>query len=216
MSLFVPQIQGFAPLFRLADEIERASRGGSCAARRSPAAPSFLPRFDVKETKDAYELTGELPGVDQANINIEWSDEHTLSISGRSESRKSRTNVTEPAAASASSPTESETAEADSPAYQRPSVEDDAQDFVAVEKPTAEASSPAASSEEKAVEPEAAAPAERARYLISERSSGSFRRVFKFPGHVDHDNVKAALKNGVLSISAPKAIPKEPRRIVIA
>jgi len=211
MSFFVPQIQGFAPLFRLADEIERASRGGSCAARRSSVTPSFLPRFDVKETKDAYELTGELPGIEQANINIEWTDEHTLSISGNSESRKSRTNAPEPAAA----PVESEEAESETSAYQKPSVEDDGQDFVDVEKPTSEESS---TSEEK-VEPEAvAAPHEsapRGRYLITERSSGTFRRVFKFPGHVDHDNVKAALKNGVLSISAPKAIPKEPRRIVI-
>jgi HSP20 family molecular chaperone IbpA len=211
MSLFVPQIQGFAPLFRLADEIERASRGGSCPARRSPAAPSFLPRFDVKETKDAYELTGELPGIEQADVNIEWTDEHTLSISGHSESRSTRTNAPEPAAA----PAEPEKAESEtSSAYQKPSVEDDGQDFVDVEKPTTEDQS---TSEEKVEEPVAAkqATTQRTRYLITERSSGTFRRVFKFPGHVDHDNVKASLKNGVLSISAPKALPKEPRRIVI-
>jgi len=214
MSFFVPQIQGFAPLFRLADEIERASRGGSCAARRSSVTPSFLPRFDVKETEEAYELTGELPGIEQADVNIEWTDEHTLSISGHSESRKSRTNAPKPAVAPVA---ESENAESETSAYQKPSVEDDGQDFVDVEKPTT--TDDASASDEKA-EPEAVAAkhdtaAPRARYIITERSSGSFRRVFKFPGHVDHDNVKAALKNGVLSISAPKAIPKEPRRIVI-
>ncbi|SMQ56465.1 unnamed protein product [Zymoseptoria tritici ST99CH_3D7] len=50
----------------------------------------FTWKFDVRETKDNYELHGELPGIDQKsidpkNINIEFSDAQTLTIKGRTE-----------------------------------------------------------------------------------------------------------------------------------
>jgi len=46
---------------------------------------AFQPRFDVRELKDAYELQGELPGIAQKDINVEWEDGHTLTISGHIE-----------------------------------------------------------------------------------------------------------------------------------
>ncbi|KAF8247511.1 HSP20-like chaperone, partial [Wilcoxina mikolae CBS 423.85] len=39
---------------------------------------------------------------------------------------------------------------------------------------------------------------------VSERSVGSFRRVFQFPMQVDMDGVKAGLENGILSMVVPK------------
>ncbi|KAA8642545.1 hypothetical protein EYZ11_004510 [Aspergillus tanneri] len=42
-------------------------------------------------------------------------------------------------------------------------------------------------------------------WLYSERSVGDFRRSFCFPSPVDDDRVQATLKNGVLSITVPKA-----------
>lgn len=215
MTLFLPHFQqGFSPLFRLADEIERASRSsGGCAPRSHQRTSVFLPRFDVKETKEAYQLTGELPGVDQSNINIEWADQKTLVISGSTESQS--TNVPEATpAAEDDATTATATSETDSAHYRKPSVEDDGQDFVDVEKPGSE-SSEAEETTTKAPE----APKQEAdtgRYLFTERASGSFKRVFKFPGFVDHENVQASLKNGVLAITAPKAKPIEPRRIVIS
>jgi len=51
------------------------------------------------------------------------------------------------------------------------------------------------------------------RYWVSERSVGSFQRVFQFPTRVDHDNVKASLKDGLLSITIPKAQAPGVKRI---
>jgi HSP20 family protein len=213
MTLFFPRFQQeFSPLFRLADEIDRATRSGGCspAAARAQRSSVFLPRFDVKDTKEAYKLTGELPGVDQSNVSIVWADEKTLVISGSTETETTETNEPQQAADDATITSETSPAH-----YQKPSVEEDGQDFVDVEKPESEEQQ----SEEK---PQEAAPAAQkpetdgGRYLFTERASGSFKRVFKFPGHVDHDNVTASLKNGVLAITAPKAKPVEPRKIVIS
>ena len=46
-----------------------------------------------------------------------------------------------------------------------------------------------------------------------ERSHGSFARTFEFPGRIDVERVTADLKDGVLTITLPKAPPAAPRRI---
>src|ERR1700753_4000038 len=66
-----------APLFSLFDETLNELQKASRVARRQ-----FNPRFDLKETKEAYSLEGELPGIDQKDLNIEFTDEHTLTIKG--------------------------------------------------------------------------------------------------------------------------------------
>ncbi|OXV08704.1 hypothetical protein Egran_03533 [Elaphomyces granulatus] len=55
----------------------------------------------------------------------------------------------------------------------------------------------------------------RHKYWVSERSIGEFHRSFNFPTRVDQDNVKAHLKNGVLSITVPKAGPAASKKIAI-
>ena len=52
-------------------------------------------------------------------------------------------------------------------------------------------------------------------YWLAERSVGSFQRVFQFSNKLEHDSVKASLKNGILSITVPKAQPAGVRRISI-
>jgi len=54
-------------------------------ASQESAVQSFTPRFDVKEEKDGYHLEGEMPGIAQKDIEIEFSDERTLTVKGRSE-----------------------------------------------------------------------------------------------------------------------------------
>ncbi|KAK2738561.1 hypothetical protein FQN57_006984 [Myotisia sp. PD_48] len=79
MALFPRAPHGeFNSLFRLLDDYDahRSDRG---------TITSFNPRFDVREDKDAYILDGELPGVDQSDINIEFRDPHTLVVNGRIE-----------------------------------------------------------------------------------------------------------------------------------
>jgi len=67
-------------VFRLFDDYDVHRR-----ANRHLAPRPFTPRFDVRETEDAYHLDGELPGVDQKNIEIEFSDAHNLVVKGRTE-----------------------------------------------------------------------------------------------------------------------------------
>ena len=83
MSLFPRFTQEFAPIFRLFDEYDRQAFRN--IDREFNNIRSFTPKFDVKETKEGYELHGELPGVEQKDINIEWTDNNTLTISGRHE-----------------------------------------------------------------------------------------------------------------------------------
>ncbi|KAI5291224.1 hypothetical protein KEM54_005819 [Ascosphaera aggregata] len=42
----------------------------------------FAPRFDVRETQDSYYLHGELPGVEQKDVDIEFTDPQTLQVRG--------------------------------------------------------------------------------------------------------------------------------------
>ena len=47
-----------------------------------------------------------------------------------------------------------------------------------------------------------------------ERSQGSFLRRFKLPENTKVEEVKAAMENGVLTVTVPKAAPPEPRSAV--
>ena len=120
-----------------------------------------------------------------------------------------------------------------SSSYHNPTVEDDdyvdagaeerqsSSPAVATAATTEEAQQPTSSSssneESTAVKQQAATTdnVPQHRYWVSERSSGSFERRFKFPGRVDMDAVKASLKDGILSVVVPKAIERQARSITI-
>ncbi|KAJ5572421.1 hypothetical protein VI817_007215 [Penicillium citrinum] len=83
MSLFrasFPAQGDFAPLFRLLDDYDSHR-----STRQQPSLRSFSPRFDVRESEEAYHLDGELPGIYQKDIDIEFSDPQTLVVKGRTE-----------------------------------------------------------------------------------------------------------------------------------
>lgn len=46
---------------------------------------AFNPRFDVRESQEAYHLDGELPGIARKDIEIEFSDPQTLIVKGHTE-----------------------------------------------------------------------------------------------------------------------------------
>lgn len=48
-----------------------------------------------------------------------------------------------------------------------------------------------------------------------ERASGEFSRMVVFPSEIDAGNVQAALKDGVLSVTLPKAPSAKPRKIEV-
>lgn len=52
-------------------------------------------------------------------------------------------------------------------------------------------------------------------YIRRERRTSSFQRSFVLPDTVDKDQIKANMRDGVLSISIPKMEPKEPKKVNI-
>lgn len=183
MSLFPRFTQEISPLFRLFDDYERQFHNFDNRLR------SFSPKFDVKETKDAYELHGEFPGVEQKDINIEWTDQNTLTIHGRHEEVRERGERPQGFI------------EEGKKKELQPSVEEEGAEQTQVAKTGPKEVA-------KKGEPET-------KYWVSERSVGEFQRSFAFPAAVDQDAVKASLKNGILSIVVPKSKAPQPRRVQI-
>lgn len=202
-------------MFRLLDEY--ASFANSKSTSFNQSARSFQPRFDVKEDETSYQLHGEFPGIEQKDINIEFTDANTLSIKGRSERR--REEGTRPSAqveAPAEATEQPQIAESDSSSYHKASVEDESEATMSGGNPDA---TPAETPAESVAEPESQqvteAPKPKSTYWVSERSVGSFARTFRFPTRVDQEHVKASLKDGILSVVIPKAQLPPNRRIDI-
>jgi HSP20 family molecular chaperone IbpA len=194
---FFPRLAAgeFAPLFRLLDDydVHRSASSGISSIR------AFTPRFDVKEAKDAYHLDGELPGIKQKDIQIEFTDPHTLVIKGRSKREYTASSVSDSDSdGNASSRAQIEGANES----HQPTVEDeDAQPVTTVARTSAEG--------------QVAKPTASHKYWISERSVGEFQRAFTFPTRVNQDEVKASLKDGILSIVVPKAATPTSKKITI-
>jgi HSP20 family protein len=197
MSLFPRFTQEFAPIFRLFDEYDRRAFGDIDRQLKSVRSSVFTPKFDVKETKEGYELHGELPGVEQKNINIEWTDNNTLTISGRHEHVREEGQRPQGFI---------ENGQEQKNLEHQPTVEDEPTQ-------TEGKSSEIAKSSEQQVSKQDDKP--KSRYWVSERSVGEFHRSFAFPSRVDQDAVKASLKNGILSIAIPKAQAPQSRKINI-
>lgn len=62
---------------------------------------------------------------------------------------------------------------------------------------------------------EAEAREESDRFFAYERAYGSFTRAFTLPDGVDTDNVRAELKDGVLTLTVPKRPEKQPKKIEV-
>ena len=184
MSLLPRFVTGeFAPLFRLLDEYD--TRRGVDSIR------AFQPRFDVRESDGAYELHGELPGINQSDVNIEFSNPHTIVISGHSE--RTFESGTPPAGLIEGGREEGQITGGDEQGHENG-------------RATSEVHGGKGKTT-KQREP---------KYWISERSTGEFHRSFSFPARVDQDAVKASLKDGVLNIVVPKAAPAPIKKIVVA
>lgn len=169
-----------------------------------------MPRFDVREIGSTYELEGELPGIKQEDIEIEFVDANTLIIRGKTERRSTKTSegdkVIEQSATTNS--TVADTASEPSSSYQKATVEDDYVDAgAATEGSEVQNATTSSSPVEASLAPKRGEPSYK--YWVSERSVGQFERRFNFPGKVDQDAVKASLTNGILSVIVPKSIRAE-------
>lgn len=194
----------FTPLFRLLDDFDNYSRqGGSPNGGRRSGLPTWQPKFDVRETGEAYELHGELPGMVKENVNIEFTEPQTMLVRGKVE--RTYTAGTPPAGHlenTSMSGAITEGGETERRNSHQATVEDENEAQVAEAPKT----------DEKKAEKQ---PADKAKYWLSERSIGEFARSFNFPTRVDQDNVSANLKDGILTVTVPKAKKHEARRIAI-
>lgn len=205
-NFYTPEAS-FTPLFRLLEDFDNYSRqdNGTTQGRRTGLA-QWQPKFDVRETDSAYELHGELPGMSKENVSIEFTDSQTLHVKGKVE--RTYSSGTPPAGAlegtsTTGAITDGKEGESKSASH-KPTVEDATED-----------GTPKESEGEVATTSEEKKPADSAKYWLTERSVGQFSRTFNFPARVDQDSVSANFKDGILSITVPKAAKHEPRRIAV-
>ncbi|KAF2258089.1 HSP20-like chaperone [Lojkania enalia] len=223
-------VPSFVPFLSQVDELlselDREARRATHHQRQQRKC-AFRARFDVRENKEGYEVLGEVPGFSQENISIEVTDEHTLKIAGNTDSKVEQPMAT-PIVAELTKTAELEKADAletdtmdgltlaeaggvETPTHSdteshksyQATVEDDFEDLGADTSSTVSTSS------------EPKEPKGKEKVLLSERVHGSFERTFEFPARIDAANVRASLKNGVLSINVPKASTPTIRRITI-
>ncbi|KAH8146754.1 uncharacterized protein LAJ45_09128 [Morchella importuna] len=173
-------------VFRFLDELHQVAAPTTSSG---PNKRAFSPNFDIHETDCAYILEGELPGLeDKSKLNIEFTDDNTLLISGRIEKSVTR-----------SSPdTESKPIEGGEAGEKKKDTQ--------VAKQTDDS--------QKQVSKHTEGP--QLRYWVSERTVGEFQRSFQFPGGIDIDNVKANLEHGLLKIVVPKKEVVKGRKVEIS
>lgn len=169
---------------------------------------TFAPKFDIKETAEAYQLEGDLPGIEKEAIQLEFLDENTLQIKGRTERSFSSGNP--------SSDAEDITMTGAGP------DSDNTVNSASTQNPTETSATEGTGTTNAVAKTESSSPAKtentgNGRYWVTERSVGEFSRTFAFPSPINQEAVKASLKNGVLSITVPKKVVEEPaaRRITI-
>jgi len=187
------------PLFRLLDDYTQSSGGLSSAVR------AFHPKFDVREHKESYELQGELPGLDQKDVHIEFADPHTLVIKGHVERDYSSEGAPQAQGRITGDVTEGH-------ASHKVTVEDADDD---ADKDKAQTKNNGAGNTQVSKKSSGASATAGPKYWVSERSVGEFHRAFTFPSRVDQDAVKAKLNNGILSVVVPKAAEHKGKRIQV-
>ncbi|PNP42577.1 hypothetical protein TGAMA5MH_05318 [Trichoderma gamsii] len=209
-NLYTPE-SSFTPLFRLLDDYDSYSRqnnGAQHATHRTVA--HWQPKFDVRETGEAYELHGELPGLNKQDVHIEFTEPQSILIRGKVE--RTYTAGTPPTGAiedASVSRAVTDSAEQDRPkSPHQPTVEDEPEDG-------ATTTTAASKNEVVKAAPTQQKPTDTAKYWLTERSVGEFSRTFNFPTRVNQDGVTASFKDGILNVVVPKAAKREPRRIAV-
>jgi len=207
---FFPQayLSSEAQFLQLLSELDQASQPqqkqtpAQCVRRCAPRQAreeTFTPRFDITETPTTYELFGELPGLSQEDLNIEFVDAQTVVVKGKTV--RAGTSIATPEAEVESE--KEDNADASSEKSHNATVEDEYD-----EADTPLAATPATTATVAASEPATPAPkkaeAPKPKFWVSERKVGTFARSFSFSQRIEHDGVQANLKNGVLHVVIPK------------
>jgi len=182
-----------ASFFQLLSELDQPQQK-QCAPRHH-RTQTFTPKFDVTEVENAYELYGELPGIEQSDITIEFSDAQTLVIKGKTERASDKVEATHPQASTDAADTSSEKSH-------NPTVEDEYDEAdTPLATPATTATVTAEEKQEQPAEPQTPKP----KYWVAERRVGNFARSFSFSQRIEHEAVQASLKNGILRVVVPKS-----------
>jgi HSP20 family molecular chaperone IbpA len=199
----------------------------------------FVPRFDLEQHEDTYELYGELPGFRREDILIEAHDDH-LQVSG------SISRLTSEPAAAASESKKSENvnnstiepkdqkALKEAPNGEEPKPTQKSTSSAKVPPPTSDAIERTTTAQERYLnarfgdvldphakfvrekdEPEATDTMPEVRCLISERRPSAFHRAFHFPTPIKKDEVAATMQDGILHISAKRAPMPPPVKVKV-
>lgn len=157
---------------------------GQQLAQSQPTA-DHVPAAEVTETADAYVVVLELPGVEKGAIEVQASDRSLLITAQRR--RPDRAPVA-PQSAAAAAPAALEAAAA---------PEADLWAETAATAPSApEAAAPEAA---------AAARSSQAIPLLHEFRYGTWSRRFRLPQPIEREQLRAIYRDGLLTITAPKA-----------
>lgn len=149
------------------------------------------PKFDIKETEAAYILEGELPGIAKKDINLDFVDDHTLVLKTKSETIREQGRK----------PTEQ------TPTELRASQDDAQMSGANPEAQPSEIDNSALATTNQTKDVAVPAPVVPT-YHLTERTHSTFQRVFTFPADIKVGEVKASLKNGILSVTVPKVVPE--------
>jgi len=190
---FFPQayLSPEAGLFQILSELDQPQQK-TCVRRQTPR--TFTPRFDVTETAQAYELFGEVAGLEQQDLSIEFADAQTLIVKGKTERGTSTTQAPEA--------TQPESTDASSEKSHTATVED--AEYDEADTPLATPASTATATETPSEE-QKHAKTPKPKYWVAERRVGTFERSFSFSQRIDQDAVEASLHNGVLHVVVPKS-----------
>ncbi|KAF5234544.1 hypothetical protein FAUST_7524 [Fusarium austroamericanum] len=195
---------------------QKSQAQAECPAYRVTTRP-WEPRFEAHETEDSFVLYGELPGLNKENVTVEFPEPRKLVVSGKVERftdtpkpAETTTEQTAPAPV-----VESDNEDTQSRSSYQATVEDDVDDEFEVLSHTSQKSETVSQAQpeapsQKAVEKQPEQPKEPRRAGYTKE----FSRYFTFPTYINHEAVTAELKDGLLTIIVPKAVPQS-HRIVI-
>lgn len=186
-----------ASFFQLLSELDQPTYKASCHPQRR--SQTFTPRFDVTETTESYELYGEVPGLSQEDLSIEFSDAQTLVIKGKTQ-RALNTETAQPEQSTSSEKGKEKESDSSSEKSHAATVEDDYDD---VDAPVATPATTATATQEQPQPTETAAP--KPKFWVAERKVGEFARSFSFSQRIEQDFVSADLKHGILHVVVPKS-----------
>lgn len=198
MSLFGSSAMNtpYSSLFRFLNEFDEYNHNPENKYLHG-SIPRISPKFDVCELDDAYELHGELPGMNKDGLQVEFTDKQTLLIHGLVQRCYNYGTPSEGFLVLDSPSTSGDITEGKS-------------ELANTQTKSKESTKHDSNEARKADETSGF------KYWIAERRVGEFSRNFTFAHQVDQDGVSAKLKDGLLTVRVPKTAKPSSRRVEVA